>query len=136
PFFLYSEPVLTKNFVEFRDGAKDAGLINPLICFALKSNSNVELLKILRKLGSGADIVSGGELKRALTAGIDPMKIVFSGVGKTEEEIILALNSSKHGIYSFNVESIEELQLINKCAKKLKKTARICFRFNPVVKPK
>lgn len=136
PFFLYSEEILTENYNQFFDGAVEAGLINPLVCFALKSNPNKELLKILADLGSGADIVSGGELKRALEAGISPQKIVFSGVGKTEEEIIFALKSSKDGIYSFNVESLEELELINLCAKKLKRNARICFRLNPVVKPK
>ena len=136
PFFLYSEEILTKNYSEFFYGAVNSGLINPLVCFALKSNPNKELLKILASLGSGADIVSGGELKRAMEAGISPEKIVFSGVGKTEEEIIFALKASKTGIFSFNVESIEELELINQCAKKLKKKARICFRLNPVVQPK
>lgn len=136
PFYLYSEEVLKKNYLEFFEGAVKAGLKKPLVCFALKSNPNLELLKILASLGSGADIVSGGELKRALKAGIDPQKIVFSGVGKTEEEIKFALKTSKKGIYSFNVESLEELELINHCAKKLKRTARICFRLNPVVQPK
>lgn len=136
PFFLYSEEVLAKNYTEFFDGAVNSGLINPLVCFALKSNPNLELLKILAKLGSGADIVSGGELKRALEAGITPDKIVFSGVGKTEDEIIFALKTSKDGIFSFNVESLEELELINACAKRLKKIARVCFRLNPVVQPK
>lgn len=136
PFFLYSEEVLTKNYTDFFNGAVNAGLINPLVCFAMKSNPNLELVKILSKHGSGADIVSGGELKRALEAGISPDKIVFSGVGKTEEEILYALKVSKNGIFSFNVESLEELELINLCAKKLKKTARVCFRLNPVVQPK
>jgi len=136
PFFLYSEDILTKNFQEFITEAKASQLIDPLVCFALKSNSNKELIKILARLGSGADIVSGGELKRALEAGIDPMKIVFSGVGKTEEEIKFALNCSKDGIYSFNVESIEELITINEVARSLKKVARICFRYNPVVEAK
>jgi diaminopimelate decarboxylase len=136
PFFLYSEEILTENYGHFFNGAIDHGLINPLICFALKSNSNKNLLKILAAQGSGADIVSGGELKRALEAGIPSDKIVFSGVGKTEEEILFALNVSKDGIYSFNVESIEELELINSCAKRSKKKARICFRLNPVVQPK
>jgi diaminopimelate decarboxylase len=133
PFFLYSEEVLTNNYQSFYQGAVDAGLIEPLVCFAMKSNPNRELVKILAKLGSGADIVSGGELKRALECGISANKIVFSGVGKTAEEIEYAL---KKGVYSFNVESIEELELINKLARKSKKTARICFRLNPVVKPK
>jgi diaminopimelate decarboxylase len=136
PFFLYSEEVLTRNFNEFYHGATQAGLIDPLVCFALKSNPNRELLKVLASLGTGADIVSGGELKRALEAGIPAEKIVFSGVGKTEEEILFALSLRGKGICSFNVESIEELELINACAKKLKKKARICFRLNPVVQPK
>lgn len=136
PFFLYSEEILSKNYSDFFSGAVNAGLINPLVCFALKSNPNKELVKILAKLGSGADIVSGGELKRALEAGISPEKIVFSGVGKTEEEILYALKLSRGGIFSFNVESLEELELINTCARKLKKKARICFRLNPVVQPK
>jgi diaminopimelate decarboxylase len=136
PFFLYSEEILKRNFKEFSEGAKEAGLRKPLICFALKSNSNRELLHILAAEGSGADIVSGGELKRALEAGIDSQKIVFSGVGKTEEEIVFALKVSKKGIYSFNVESLEELELINSCARKHKREARICFRLNPVVQPK
>ena len=136
PFFLYSEEVLSQNYLSFAEGAKAAGLIDPLVCFAMKSNPNKELVKILAKLGSGADIVSGGELKRALEAGIPAEKIVFSGVGKTEEEILFALKLKGKGLNSFNVESLEELELINHCAKKLKKTARVCFRLNPVVKPK
>src|SRR5690606_24758243 len=113
PFYFYSEEILKTNFLEFQNEANAAGLNSPLICFALKSNPNRELVKILAKLGSGADIVSWGELKRALEAGIDPMKIVFSGVGKTEEEILYALKVSPQGIFSFNVESLEELELIN-----------------------
>lgn len=133
PFFLYSEEILTKNYESFYQGARAAGLIDPLVCFAMKSNPNKSLVKILGKLGSGADIVSGGELKRALESGIPAGKIVFSGVGKTEEEIIFALRKK---IYSFNVESVEELELINKLARKLKTSARICFRLNPEVTPK
>lgn len=136
PFFLYSEDILTKNYSSFYEGAKASGLIDPLVCFAMKSNPNKELIKILAKLGSGADIVSGGELKRALEAGIPANKIVFSGVGKTEEEILFALKLPGKGLNSFNVESLEELELINECAKRLKKIARICFRLNPVVNPK
>lgn len=136
PFYLYSEEILTNNYLHFYEGAKAAGLIDPLVCFALKSNPNKELVKILASLGSGADIVSGGELKRALEAGIPPEKIVFSGVGKTEDEIIYALKLTGKGLNSFNVESLEELELINTCAKRLKKIARICFRLNPVVQPK
>ncbi len=136
PFFLYCEETLVENYKEFADGAQAAGLTDPLVCFALKSNPNRELLRTLAAQGSGADIVSGGELRRALEAGIPPEKIVFSGVGKTEEEILFALKTTKKGIFSFNVESIEELELINSCARRLRKIARICFRLNPVVKPK
>lgn len=136
PFYLYSEEVLEKSYLDFYEGAKAQGIKKPLVCFALKSNPNVELVKILADLGSGADIVSVGELKRAMAAGIPSEKIVFSGVGKTEDEINYALTVSKKGIYSFNVESLEELELINQCAKKLKRHARICFRLNPVVNPK
>ena len=136
PFFLYSEEILRHNYQSFYGGAKAQGLTDPLVCFALKSNPNKSLLKLLAKMGSGADIVSGGELRRALAAGIAPEKIVFSGVGKTEDEILFALNCSKSGIFSFNVESIEELELINSCARKSGKKARICFRLNPVVRPK
>ncbi|MFA5583266.1 MAG: hypothetical protein WDA09_03550, partial [Bacteriovoracaceae bacterium] len=133
PFYLYSEEILSENYMEFFHGALEAGLHHPLVCFAVKSNSNKEFLKVLASLGSGADIVSGGELMRALEAGIPANKIVFSGVGKTSEEIELGL---KKGVYSFNIESIEELELINALSKKLKKTARICFRFNPEVESK
>lgn len=136
PYFVYSEDLLTKNYRAFYEGAKAAGIRKPLVCFALKSNPNIELVSLLAEEGSGADIVSGGELKRAMEAGIPADKIVFSGVGKTREEIMYALGVSKSGPYSFNVESIEELELINECAKKLKRQARICFRLNPVVQPK
>lgn len=136
PFYLYSQDILEKNYTEFYEGAKKAGLKKPLVCFALKSNPNPEILKVLASLGSGADIVSVGELRRAMEAGIPAEHIVFSGVGKTQEEIDYALKISKKGIYSFNVESIEELELINARAKKLKRHARICFRLNPVVQPK
>lgn len=133
PFYIYSEKVLLDNYNKFNSIAIKEGLPSPLICFALKCNSNSTLLKSLARAGAGADIVSGGELKRALEAGIPPEKIVFSGVGKTKDEILLALKSSKKGIYSFNVESIDELALINEVAKLRKMKARVAFRFNPQV---
>lgn len=133
PFYLYSERTLIENYNLFLGSAIDSGVVDPLICFALKANPNLKLLKTLAKCGAGADIVSQGELKRALEAGISPNKIVFSGVGKTQEEIIKGL---KAGIYSFNVESIEELELINKQARKLKKRAKVAFRLNPKVHAK
>lgn len=133
PFYVYSQSSLLANFQEFLGEAQMAGLHNPLVCFAMKSNPNKELVSLLGAEGSGADIVSGGELKRALEAGIPADRIVFSGVGKTEEEMEFAL---KKGVYSFNVESIEELESINEVAGRLGLTARICFRLNPIVKAK
>lgn len=136
PFYIYSEKTINEQFLTFLHSAEKAHIENPLICFALKSNNNLHLLKSLAKLGSGADIVSIGEMRQALQAGISPEKIVFSGVGKTSEEIKEALSVGPNGIYSFNVESIEELIEINDIAKKLKKTARVSLRLNPQVQAK
>ena len=88
PFYLYSEKQIKENYLNF---AKIFRNINPLICFAAKANTNLTIMRKLGKLGSGADVVSGGELLKALKAGIKPNKIVFSGVGKTEEELKLAI---------------------------------------------
>ena len=134
PFYLYSEHTLIENYKNFLHAAQDANLPAPLICFALKANPNPYLLKKLAKEGAGADIVSGGELARATESGISRQKIVFSGVGKTLEEIEKGLMGV--GIYSFNVESLEELEMINSVAKRLKKCARVAFRFNPEVHAK
>lgn len=130
PLYLYSEKELIANYREFESGAKQLECEFD-ICFALKANPNKELLKILAKLGCGADIVSGGELSRALEAGIPASKIVFSGVGKLESEIDQALAAK---INSFNVESIEELQMINSRAKAAGQIARVALRLNPKVK--
>ena len=89
PFYIYSENQIVFNFLKFKNTFNKT---NPLICFAAKSNSNIDILKILGKLGAGADVVSGGELLKALKAEIKPNKIVFSGVGKTEEELKIAIN--------------------------------------------
>ena len=136
PFYLYSKKTLRHYYEYFSKSATKNGLISPLVCYALKANSNMEVLSTLKNLGSGADVVSVGELKKALKAGIDPQKIVFSGVAKTEDEIRFALKCGKKGIYSFNVESIEELELINHIAKKEKRQARVAFRLNPKVAAK
>jgi len=136
PFYLYSQKSLERNYKCFENAALESGIENPLVCFALKSNPNKKVVKTLAKMGAGADIVSGGELKRAIDCGIDPQKIVFSGVGKTKQEISAALSSHKDGIYSFNVESLEELEMINEISSKLKKTARIALRLNPQVQVK
>ncbi|MEA9358008.1 diaminopimelate decarboxylase [Bacteriovorax sp. PP10] len=136
PFYLYSKKTLRHYYEYFSKSAAKNGIVSPLVCYALKANSNKDVLSTLKTMGSGADVVSVGELKKALKAGIDPQKIVFSGVAKTEDEIRFALKCGKKGIYSFNVESIEELDMINSIAKKLKTRARVAFRLNPRVNAK
>ena len=130
PFYLYSENQIIHNYLKFTKTFKKT---NPIVCFAAKSNSNVAILKILGKLGAGADVVSGGELLKALKAGIKSNKIVFSGVGKTEEELKIAINKK---ILLINCESESEAILVNKIAKKLRKKISIGFRLNPNVDAK
>ena len=127
PFYCYSLSQLKYNFNSFSNIFKT---IKPLICFSVKSNSNLTLLKELKKIGSGADVVSLGELLKAIKAGINAKKIVFSGVGKTEEEIRTAI---KKEILLINVESENEAILINKISKKLFKKTSIGIRLNPNV---
>ena len=91
PFYLYSEGGIIENYKSFSNNFKKS---KPLICFSVKANSNIQILKVLKKMGSGADVVSGGELLKAIKSGINPNKIVFSGVGKTEEEIRLAIKKN------------------------------------------
>jgi diaminopimelate decarboxylase len=130
PFYLYSSNTLTNHFQAF-DSAF-AGVPH-LICFALKSNSNSAVLRLLGREGAGADIVSGGELYRALRAGIDPNKIVYAGVGKRRDEIEYAL---KTGVLMFNVESGEELLALDRAAKEMRAVARIALRVNPDIDPR
>ena len=125
PFYLYSEGNIIENYSSFSSNFKKS---NPLICFSVKANSNIQILKILKKMGSGADVVSGGELLKAIKSGIKPNKIVFSGVGKTEDEIRLAIRKK---ILLINVESENEAILINKIAGNLKKKIAIGVRLNP-----
>ncbi len=127
PLYIYSQKKIISNFNAYENGFKN---IDSIICYALKANSNHNILRLLASLGAGADIVSGGELQKALDAGINPQKIVYSGVGKTSAEIEFALKSD---ILMFNAESFEEAENIDKIAKKLKKKARISFRVNPDV---
>src|SRR5258706_2679304 len=127
PLYIYSQHTLTSHFQEL-DRAM-AG-VDHLICFAVKSNSNQSVLRALARVGSGFDIVSGGELQRVLAAGGDPRKCAFAGVGKTESEIEFAL---KQGVYSFNAESEPELERINRIAARVKKIAPIAVRVNPDV---
>ena len=130
PFYIYSESQIAFNFLKFANTFKKT---DPLICFAAKSNSNLNILRVLGKLGAGADVVSGGELLKALKAGIRPNKIVFSGVGKTEEELKIAINKK---ILLINCESESEAKLVNNLAKKLRKKISIGFRLNPNVDAK
>ncbi len=127
PLYVYSSEKIVSNFKAYKKGFNG---VNSIICYAMKANSNIKILKLLASVGAGADIVSGGELKKALKAGIKAQKVVYSGVGKTAQEIEFALKSN---ILMFNVESFEELEQINKIAGKLKKKARISFRVNPDV---
>lgn len=130
PFYLYSLATLTRHFRVFDEAF---GSAPHLICYSAKANSNLAILKIFVSMGAGVDIVSGGELYRALAAGCDPKKIVYSGVGKTREEIDYALKSE---ILMFNVESSMELKAIANHARALGKKAPIALRVNPDVDPK
>jgi len=130
PFYIYSENQIITNFLKFKNTFKKT---NPLICFAAKSNSNLNILRVLGRLGAGADVVSGGELLKALKAGIKAKKIVFSGVGKTEEELKIAISKN---ILLINCESESEAKLVNSIAKKLRKKVSIGFRLNPNVDAK
>ncbi|MEC8227139.1 MAG: diaminopimelate decarboxylase [Pseudomonadota bacterium] len=130
PLYVYSRATLERHWHAFNDALGD----HPhLICYAVKANSNIGVLSVLAKLGSGFDIVSGGELARVIEAGGDMSKVVFSGVGKTPEEIEFAL---QQGIHCFNVESEPELHRINDVASKLGKKAPISLRINPDVDAK
>ena len=130
PFYLYSTRTLTNHYRVF-DRAFSG--LRHIICFSVKANSNVAILKLLIKEGAGVDIVSGGELYRALQAGVEPGKVVYSGVGKRVDEIEFALATD---ILMFNIESSEELMVIDRCAGRMKKKARIAVRINPDVDPR
>jgi diaminopimelate decarboxylase len=130
PFYLYSAATLERHYRAFEDALKKT---DHLICYSVKANSNLAILSQFARFGSGFDIVSGGELLRALKSGGDPGKIVFSGVGKTREEIRQALEA---GILMFNVESLQELHEIDSVAAGAGKTAPVAFRVNPDVDPK
>jgi|TARA_B110000444_G_scaffold52854_1_gene48760 diaminopimelate decarboxylase len=130
PFYAYSENQIRENYLKL---AKSFKSTNPLICFATKANTNLSIIKILGKLGAGADVVSGGELLKALKAGIKPNKIVFSGVGKTEEELKLAIQKK---ILLINIESESEARLLNSIGRKVNKNISVGFRLNPDVDAK
>ena len=127
PLYIYSRATLERHWHAF-----DRAVANHphLICYAVKANSNLAVLNVLARLGSGFDIVSGGELSRVIEAGGDPKKVVFSGVGKTVDEMEMALNL---GIHCFNVESAAELEQLNLVALRLNKVAPVSLRINPDV---
>ncbi|MBI5788443.1 MAG: diaminopimelate decarboxylase [Candidatus Schekmanbacteria bacterium] len=129
PAYIYSHETLQRHFQAFESALSP---IKHLLCYAVKTNSNIAILNLLAKWGAGMDIVSGGELYRALQAGTPPNKIVYAGVGKTADEIALALQS---GILMFNVESRAELNLIDKIAGDLGRKAPVALRINPDVDP-
>ena len=127
PLYVYSRATLERHWHAFDNAVAD----HPhLICYAVKANSNIAVLNVLARLGSGFDIVSGGELARVIEAGGDPAKVVFSGVGKTVAEMEMALNV---GIYCFNVESAAELEQLSVVAQRLNKVAAVSLRVNPDV---
>jgi len=130
PFYLYSQTTLTSHFQKLDQALAP---LDHLVCYAMKANSNLSVMRALANLGSGFDVVSSGELQRVIAAGGDPRKCVFAGVAKTEAEIEFAL---RQGIYSFNVESEPEIARINRVAARLKKRAPIAVRINPNVAAK
>ena len=130
PFYCYSFNKLKTNINNFK---KNFNKIDPLICFSVKSNNNLYILRIIKKFGLGADVVSKGELLRALKAGISPNKIVFSGVGKTKEEINFAIDKK---ILLINAESENEINVINKIALKKRKKVNVGLRLNPNIDAK
>src|SRR3974390_334164 len=130
PFYCYSTATIERHYEVFTGAFAD---VSALVCYAMKANSNQAVIKTLARLGAGADVVSEGELKRALAAGIPPHKIMFSGVGKTARELALAVDE---GILCVNVESEPELELLASIAAAKGRTAAISLRVNPDVDPK
>ena len=130
PVYIYSHKTLERHFTVFDNAFKG---IPHIVCYSCKANSNIAILRVVGRLGGGIDIVSGGELYRALAAGIPEDKIVFSGVGKTEEELKAAIHAQ---ILMINVESEEELYTIAKIARKMRKEVPLSIRVNPQIDPK
>ncbi|OHB43302.1 MAG: diaminopimelate decarboxylase [Planctomycetes bacterium GWC2_39_26] len=130
PAYIYSKNAILARYNELKTAFQD---VDTLICFSVKSNSNLSICKILAEVGSGFDVVSGGELFRAIKAGGAPSKIVFAGVGKMDREIKYALEND---IFMFNVESVAELEHINKLAGEAGKIPKVALRINPDIDPK
>jgi len=129
PLYLYSNRALIDNYERLKGAFKR---VSPLICYSLKANDNLTLCRILAHLGAGADIVSGGELYKALLAGFSPKRIVFAGVGKTRKEMELAL---REDIFMFNIESRGELELLENLSSELHRKTRVSLRINPDIDP-
>lgn len=127
PCYVYAERVLTEAYTAYRDAFAS---LDPLICYAVKANGNLSILQHFARLGAGFDIVSGGELARVLAAGADAAKVVFSGVGKTADEMRMGLEA---GIHCFNVESVNELVRLNQVAGEMGRRAPVSLRVNPDV---
>src|SRR5262250_2981138 len=125
PFYCYSTATLTRHYQVFAGAFAD---VPALVCYAMKANSNQAIIRTLAKLGAGADVVSGGELKRARAAGIPADKIMFSGIGKTASELALAVDE---GILCVNVESEAELELLSAIATSKGRSANVSLRVNP-----
>ena len=125
PFYCYSQATIERHYRVFADAFAD---VDATVCYAVKANSNIAVIGVLARLGAGADVVSGGELKRALTAGIPASRIVFSGIGKTGEELAAALDA---GILQINVESEPELELLGQVAADKGVSAPVAIRINP-----
>ena len=130
PFYCYSAATVTRHYQVFAGAFAD---VPALVCYAMKANSNQAVVRTLAKLGAGADVVSGGELKRARLAGIPPDKIMFSGIGKTAAELALAVDE---GILCVNIESEAELELLSSIASSKGRTANVSVRVNPDIDAK
>ncbi|MGQ3684196.1 MAG: diaminopimelate decarboxylase [Candidatus Loosdrechtia sp.] len=130
PAYIYSKNAIVARYRELKTAFHDVG---PMICFSVKSNSNLSICRVLMEEGSGFDVVSGGELFRVIRAGGDPSKIVFAGVGKTEKELRYALIND---VFMFNVESTAELECIDKLAREMNKMPKVALRINPDIDAK
>lgn len=130
PFYCYSSATIERHFTVFRDAVAGTGNADPLVAYAVKANSNQAVIATLARLGAGADVVSLGEMKRALAAGVPAERIVFSGVGKTAEEMEAAIRA---GVYQINLESLPEAETLSEVAARMGRTVPVAFRVNPDV---
>jgi diaminopimelate decarboxylase len=130
PFYCYSSATIERHFTVFRDAVAGAGNAPPLVAYAVKANSNQAVIATLARIGAGADVVSLGEMKRALAAGVPAERIVFSGVGKTADEMEAAIHA---GVFQINLESLPEAEMLSAVAARMGRTVPVAFRVNPDV---